>query len=336
MELRRLGEHGPEVSRLALGAMTFGAESDEDATYDLLDAFLEAGGTLVDTADVYSDGVSEEFVGRWLRARAGARDRIVLATKGRFPVTGQPGAGLSAAYLHRALDASLRRLGVERIDLYQTHGADERLGIEELSSFFSAAVASGKVAHVGVSNLPGWQLTKLVHLLRAEPGAPAIVSQQPQYNLLAREVEWEMMPAAVDAGIGAIVWGPLAAGWLTGKYERGSRPTAAGTRLGDSPTRGIEDWDRRGTEHTWTVLDRLRSVAADAGITMAQAAVAWVADRPGVTSAILGARTADQLRQTLPAADLHLDAAATAALDEVSAPPTADYPYRTLAEMAAR
>jgi len=334
MELRRLGEHGPEVSRLALGAMTFGAESDEKTTYEILDVFVEAGGTLVDTADVYSDGVSEELVGRWLRSREGVGDRVVLATKGRFPVTGQPGAGLSAAYLRGALDASLRRLGVERVDLYQTHGPDDRVGVEELAGFFTEAVAAGKVGSVGVSNLPGWQLTRLVHLLR-EAGAPPLVSHQPQYNLLAREVEWEVLPAAIEAGIGAIVWGPLAAGWLTGKYRRDSRP-GAGTRLGDNPTRGNEDWDRRGTEHTWTVLDRLRSVAEDAGVSMGQAAIAWVADRPGVTSAIVGARTADQLRQTLPAGDLHLDAAATAALDEVSAPATPDYPYGTMAEMAAR
>lgn len=338
MELRRLGAHGPEVSRLALGAMTFGAESDEQATYELLDVFVEAGGTLVDTADVYSDGLSERLVGRWLRSRAGGRERVVLATKGRFPVTGQPGAGLSAAYLRGALDASLRRLGVDRVDLYQTHGPDERVGVEELPGFVAEAVSSGKVAHVGVSNLPGWQITRLAGLLGTadEPVRQALVAHQPQYNLLAREVEWEVMPAAIDAGLGAVVWGPLAAGWLTGKYERGARPTTPGTRLGDNPTRGIEDWDRRGTEHTWRVLDRLRAVAADAGVSMAQAAIAWVADRPGVTSAILGARTAEQLRQTLPAGDLHLDPAATAALDEVSAPPTPDYPYGLIPEMAAR
>ncbi|HSK96921.1 MAG TPA: aldo/keto reductase [Euzebyales bacterium] len=331
MEQRDLGQ-GVATSRLALGTMTFGAESDEATAYQILDAFVAAGGTLIDTADVYSDGTAERWVGRWLRRHPDLRDELVVVTKGRFPVTGQPGAGLSRVYLRTALEASLRRLDVDHVDVYLAHGPDHATSLEELAAFFAEAVATGRARHVGVSNLVGWQIAKLAALLERQ-GGPRLVTHQPQYNLLAREVEWEVLPAAHDAGISAIAWGPLAAGWLTGKYRRNA-PPPEGSRLGDDPTRGIEAWDRRGTERTWTIIDRVSAVAAELGVSPAVAALAWVADRPGVAAAIVGARTAEQLHATLPAASLHLPDDATAVLDDISTPPAPDYPYRFADEHA--
>lgn len=331
MQIRRLGTAGPDVSRLALGAMTFGRETTEDEARRILDAFVEDGGTLIDTADTYNGGESERIIGRWLGDRPGVRDRIVLATKGRFPVAGAP-AGLSPDYLRSALDASLKRLGVDHVDLYQTHGPDSRNPFENVTGFFAEAAAAGKTRYAGVSNLAGWQIAKLARL-SSERSAPPITSHQPQYNLLAREVEWEVFPAAIDAGVGAIVWGPMAAGWLTGKYDREAGPRA-GTRVGENPENGLEAWQRRGTDRNWEILRHLRSVAADHGISATQAALAWVADRPGVTAPIVGVRTLDQLRDVLGAADLRLDPAARNELDEATQPPTPDYPYTLLAEIA--
>lgn len=332
MELRRLGDDGPVVSRMALGCMTFGQEADEKTSHAILDAFVEAGGTLVDTADVYADGRSEEILGRWLRSRPEHRARLVVASKGRFPVAGQQGAGLSRAYLHRALDATLRRLGVEQVDLYQAHGPDPRVPTEELVTFCAEATAAGKVAHVGLSNFPGWQTT-LVHMQALGSGAQAPVSLQPQYSLLVREPEWEQLPAAAALGMGVLVWGPLGAGWLTGKYRRDAA-APAGSRLGDDPDRGLEAFSRRGTERTWRIVEELEQVAAEHALTPARAALAWVMDRPGVTAALVGARNPDQVRDCLRAADLHLDPGATARLDRVSEPPTPDYPYAFVTEIS--
>jgi aryl-alcohol dehydrogenase (NADP+) len=332
MEQRDLGQ-GLSTSRVALGTMTFGAESDEAAAFEILDTFVAAGGTLIDTADVYSDGVAERWIGRWLRQRPDLREQLVVVTKGRFPMTGQPGASLSRAYLRTALDASLRRLDVDHVDIYLAHGPDLTTPLEELAAFFAEAVATGKARHVGVSNLLGWQIAKLTAILELQ-GGPRLVTHQPQYNLLTREVEWEVMPAARDAHIDAIVWGPLAAGWLTGKYQRNVRPPE-GSRLGDDPNRGLEAWSRRATERTWAVVDRLTAVAGELGVSPAVAALAWVADRPGVAAAIVGARTAEQLRGTLPAASLDLPDDATAALDEASALPPPDYPYGYAEEYSA-
>ena len=333
MELRKLGADGPMVSRLALGCMTFGQEADESAAYAILDAFVEAGGTLIDNADVYADGRSEEILGRWMRDRPEDRKNLVIASKGRFPVTGQPGAGLSRAYLHRALDASLRRLGVERIDVYQAHGPDPRVPLEEFAAFAVEATEAGKVAHIGVSNFAGWQ-TALLHSEMLRSGGAAPVSLQPQYSLLVREPEWEQLPAVQALNMGTMVWGPLGAGWLTGKYRRDA-DAPSGSRLGEDPDRGLEAFSRRGTERNWRIVETLADVAAQHGLTSTHAALAWVMDRPGITAALVGARTADQLRTSLQAADLHLDSAAMEVLNEVSEPPTPDYPYTFLAEISA-
>ncbi|HEY7048701.1 MAG TPA: aldo/keto reductase [Jatrophihabitantaceae bacterium] len=327
MEYRMLGPTGAVVSTLALGTMTFGTETDEVGAHAQLDRYLEVGGNLIDTADVYSRGESEHIIGRWLAARAGARDQIVLATKARFATGGQPNdIGLSRRHLGAALDASLRRLGVDTIDLYQLHSFDPLTPLDETLRFLDDAVQAGKIHYVGLSNFTGWQLQRAVDLAEFR-GWSRPVTLQPQYNLLVREIEWEIIPAAQASGLGLLPWSPLGGGWLTGKYSREEAPTGA-TRLGENPERGVEAYARRSpVERTWDVIDTVREIAEKRGASMAQVALAWVADRPTVTSVILGARTLEQLDDNLGAADLHLASDETQRLDGSSDPGAADYPY---------
>jgi aryl-alcohol dehydrogenase-like predicted oxidoreductase len=328
MEYRKLGRSGCVVSNLSLGTMTFGSESDERTSHEQLDEFVVAGGTLIDTADVYSEGASEEIIGRWLAKQSAViRGQLVLATKGRFPTgTGPNDAGLSHRHLRDALDASLRRLGVESVDLYQLHAFDPHTPLEETLRFLDDAVRTGKVGYVGLSNFTGWQIQKIVDLaeLRA---LVCPVTLQPQYNLLVREIEWEIVPACQSTGLGLLPWSPLGGGWLTGKYTKDARPTGA-TRLGEDPGRGVEAYDRRSVhQRTWDVIDAVQSIARSRGITMAQVALAWLLDRPAVSSVILGARTIEQLQENLGAAGLQLSEDETVRLDTASDPAPADYPY---------
>jgi aryl-alcohol dehydrogenase-like predicted oxidoreductase len=327
MEYRMLGSSGAVVSTLALGTMTFGTETDEVGAHAQLDQYLDAGGNLIDTADVYSAGVSEQIIGRWLASRTSARDEIVLATKGRFAMGRGPNdLGLSRRHLGAALDASLRRLGVDEIDLYQVHAFDPLTPLDETLRFLDDAVRAGKVRYVGLSNFTGWQLQKAVDIAEFR-GLSRPVTLQPQYNMLVREIEWEIVPAAQSAGLGLLPWSPLGGGWLTGKYRREERPSGA-TRLGENPDRGVEAYDRRSrVERTWDVVDAVRAVSTERGVSMAQIALAWLVDRPTVTSVILGARTLEQLDDNLGAAELHLDAGETERLDVASDPAAADYPY---------
>ncbi len=327
MEYRNLGSTGTIVSAQCLGTMTFGSESDEETAHAQLDLFVERGGNFVDTADVYSRGRSEEIIGRWLAARSGMRDQLVIATKGRFPMGDGPNdAGLSRTHLGRALDASLRRLGVDTIDLYQAHAWDPLTPLEETLGFFDDAVRAGKIRYAGVSNFVAWQLQKAAML--AGDAAP-IVTLQPQYNLLVRDIELEIVDVCRNEGIGILPWSPLAGGWLTGKYTRDEPPTGA-TRLGEDPERGMEAYGpRNAQERTWQIIDAVGDVAEGRDVPMSKVALAWVADRPAVTSVILGARTVAQLDDNLDAAGLHLSDKETELLTEVSAPLVADYPYGT-------
>ena len=317
------------VSEQALGTMTFGAEADETTSHGILDTFIEAGGTFIDTADVYSSGASETIIGRWLAAHPTEREQVVIATKGRFPMGAGPNdLGLSRRHLARALDASLTRLGVEHIDLYQMHAWDALTPIDETLRFLNDAVAAGKIGYYGFSNYLGWQLTKAVHVARAH-GWAAPVTLQPQYNLLVRDIEHEVVPAALDAGIGLLPWSPLAGGWLSGKYRHDVAPTGA-TRLGENPQRGMEAWQKRNDNpRTWAVIDALHTVADAHGASLSQVALAWLGARPAVTSVILGARTIDQLKDNLGAVDLTLTDDQTQALTDASAPLVDDYPYGT-------
>ena len=237
MEYRTLGRSGCAVSAFCLGTMTFGNESDEKESHAQIDRFAEAGGTFIDTADVYSAGESERIIGHWLASRpSSVTEPMVVATKGRFPTADdRNGAGLSARHLTRALDASLTRLGVDAVDLYQAHAWDPVTPLDETLRTLDGFVRAGKIRYYGLSNFTGWQLTKAVLLARAL-GLAEPVSLQPQYSLLVREIEYEIVPAARDAGVGLLPWSPLGGGWLTGKYRRDQRPSGA-TRLGEDPGR---------------------------------------------------------------------------------------------------
>jgi len=328
VQYRPLGRSGTAVSSLCLGTMTFGAESPEDVAHAQLDAFVEAGGTLVDTADVYSAGLSESIIGRWLASRpSDVRDRVVLATKGRFPMADEPnGLGNSRRHLRRALDASLQRLGVDHVDLYQLHAWDPHTPLEETLRFLDDAVRAGKIGYPGLSNFTGWQLQRAVDVAGHQHLAVP-VTLQPAYSLLVRGIEHEIVPACLHNGLGLLPWSPLAGGWLSGKYTRDQRPTGE-TRLGEDPSRGIEAYDRVGGQaRTWDVLEAVQDVAEAHGVPMAQVALAWLLARPAVSSVILGARTVQQLQQNLGAADLALSPEVVARLDDVSAPDVPDYPY---------
>jgi aryl-alcohol dehydrogenase-like predicted oxidoreductase len=338
MRKRLLGRTGVLVSEFALGTMTFGQEADEPAADRLLDQYVESGGNLVDTADVYPPvgprGTSEEIIGRWLKKHPGMRDAIVLATKCRSRMDDSGNSeGLSRRWIIRACEGSLRRLQTDHIDLYQAHQWDPATPIEESLSAFDSLVRSGKVRYIGVSNFTGWQLERTI-LTARHMGLSVPVSLQPQYNMLAREIEWELVPVCLEENVGILPWGPLGQGWLSGKYSRASAPTGV-TRLGEDPNRGIEAYSKRNIDRTWDIVDAVEAVAAQLGVPPARVALRWLADRPGVTAPLLGARTVEQLRDNLMAADISLDEQQRARLDEVSAPITPDYPYRLLAENTA-
>jgi aryl-alcohol dehydrogenase-like predicted oxidoreductase len=211
--------------------MTFGVETDEAGSHEQLDRFIEAGGTLLDTADVYGGGQSEEIIGRWFASRpADVTERVVLATKGRFAMGDEPNSlGLSTRHLTRALDASLSRLGLDSIDLYQVHAFDPWTPLEETLRTLDGFIRAGKISYYGLSNFTGWQLTKLVHVAQALGVAPP-VTLQPQYSLIVREIEWEIVPAVLDAGMGMLPWSPLGGGWLSGKALGSEKIQAAAWR----------------------------------------------------------------------------------------------------------
>jgi aryl-alcohol dehydrogenase-like predicted oxidoreductase len=326
MEHATLGRSGLLVSRLCLGTMTFGREADEAASRAIVDRFVEAGGTFVDTADVYGQGVSEEVTGR---AIADRRNDIVLATKVRFAMGERPNdAGLSRRHVIAGCEASLRRLGTDWIDLYQVHMWDALTPIEETLSALTDLVRQGKVRYIGVSNFAGW------HLLRAElaaerHGYERFVSLQPQYSLIERGLEREIGPAAAELGLGLIPWGPLGQGFLTGKYDRSGPP--AGTRAADAEADWVEAWERRNVERTWRIVDAVRAAAAETGHTPSQVALNWLLTRPGVVAPIVGARRVEQLEENLGAVGWRLAPEQLERLDAASAPEPA-HPYDFIAD----
>jgi aryl-alcohol dehydrogenase-like predicted oxidoreductase len=325
MELRPLGRSGTLVTSFCLGTMTFGKETDEDEAGVILDHYVDAGGNFLDTADVYQSGVSEEYIGRWL-VRSKRRPDIVIATKVRFAMGDDPNnVGLSRVWITREVENSLRRLGTDYIDLYQAHCWDPLTPLEETLSTFDDLVHAGKIRYVGVSNFTGWQLQRALLLCDVNGWSP-VVTLQPQYSLVAREIEWELVPLCLEEGVGLLPWSPLGGGWLSGKYSRDQRPTGD-TRLGDDPNRGVEAYDRRGTERTWDVLAVVEDIAKQRGASMSQVALSWVTNRPGVSSTILGVRTIEQLKDNLGGLDLSLSDDETSRLDVVSEPGTPDYPY---------
>lgn len=325
MNYRYLGRTGLRVSELCLGAMTFGRETSEEDSYPLLDRFVEAGGNFIDTANVYSGGVSEEIVGRWLPHRS--RDDFVIATKVRFATGEGPNdLGLSRKHILAAVEASLRRLQTDYIDLYQVHAWDPGTPLEETLGALNSLVQSGKVRYIGASNFGGWQLQKAVDLSR-QMGWEPFVSLQPLYNLLDRAIEWELLPVCLNEGLGVIPWSPLRGGWLSGKYRRGMAAPPAGSRVEMAEKEGwSEAWNAYDNEHTWRVIDTLFEIAAETGKSVAQVSLNWLLQRPGVTAPIVGVRTMEHLESNLGATGWALSPEQMQRLNEVSEQ-LAPYPY---------
>jgi aryl-alcohol dehydrogenase-like predicted oxidoreductase len=305
------------VSNLCLGTMQFGWTADEAAAFEVMDAFVDAGGNFVDTADIYSrwapgnpGGVSEEIIGRWMKAR-GNRERLIIATKVRGPMwEGPDGEGLSRPHITRAVEDSLRRLQVETIDLYQTHWPDENTPMEETFAVFGELVASGKVRHIGVSNYTTKQLAQAYAL------QPRFVSLQPHYNLVWREeYESRKMQFCQDKGIAVIPYSPLEGGFLSGKYRRGEKPPKTPRSHGARKFM---------TADGFTVIEALEAIAARKGVCVAAVAVAWLLHRPAVVAPIIGANSPEQLADLLPAAELSLTEVDMRLLNDASEPFTCE------------
>lgn len=312
-----MGRTGLRVSRLGLGTMTWGRDTDEHEARDQLAAFVEAGGTLVDTATSYADGASEQILGAMV-GDVFPRDDLVLASKAGLGFRrGEPVRDTSRGMLLRQLDASLLRLGVDHLDLWQVHVWDGEVPVEETLSALDHAVRTGRAAHIGVSNYTGWQ-TALAHTWqRAVPERAPLATTQVEYSLLNRAVEQEVLPAAEHLGMGVLVWSPLARGVLTGKYRSG---TPADSRAA-SPhfERFVEVYLGSRSRQ---VVEAVARAADGLQVSPLEVALAWVRDRPGVASAIVGARTAAQLKGSLTVEDVRLPDEIVAALDDVSSETT--------------
>ncbi len=325
MDYRQLGRTGLRVSELCLGAMTFGREATEADSFAMLDRFVEAGGSFIDTADVYGKGTSEEILGRWLKDKP--RDEFVIATKVRFRTGSGPNdVGLSRKHILSGVENSLRRLGTDYVDLYQIHQWDAATPLEETLDALNSLVVAGKVRYLGASNVKGYQLQRAIDLSRARGWEP-FACLQPLYNLLDRAIEWELLPVCHDEGVGVIPWSPLRGGWLSGKYRRGMSAPPVGTRVEDATQHGwSERWSSYATDRTWNVIDALLAVAEGCGKTPAQVALNWVLNRPGVTAPIIGARTMAHLEDNLGAIGWALSTEQLARLDQASDLPR-PYPY---------
>lgn len=325
MEYRRLGNTGLRVSELCLGAMTFGRETAEELSYEILDRFVETGGNFIDTADVYSLGVSETILGLWLKEHK--RDDFVIATKVRFPMGEGPNEyGLSRKHIIAGVHESLKRLRTDYIDLYQVHRWDSETPLEETLSTLNDLVKMGKVRYIGCSNFQGWQLQKALDLSKGK-GWEHFVCLQPLYNLLDRAIEWELVPICQEEGLGIIPWSPLRGGWLSGRYKRGMEGPEKGSRVHTAGKFGwSETWEVYGNERTWSIIDELFSIAEDVDKEPAQVALRWLLQRPGVTAPITGVRTMAHLKSNLGAVGWSLSDEQMERLNSVSdiTPP---YPY---------
>jgi aryl-alcohol dehydrogenase-like predicted oxidoreductase len=334
LEYRVLGRSGLKISVLTFGTMTFGGESffaktgatDVAGAQRQLDLCLDAGVNIVDTADVYSKGRSEEILGEALDGR---RNRLLVATKARFPMGPGPNdEGLSRYHLIAECEASLRRLRTDHIDLYQLHEWDGLTPLDETMEALNTLVKSGKVRYVGASNFSGWHLMKAMETARANGFVP-LVSQQIYYSLQARDAENELVPVSIDQGLGILVWSPLAGGLLSGKYRRGQDVPEGSRHLQNWGEPPVHDEDR-----LYNTIEALVEIAQSRGVSAAEVALAWLLGRPAVTSLVIGARTEEQLATNLRAASLTLSADERAKLDAVSQQPL-QYPYWHQANTAA-
>lgn len=326
MEYRLLGRSGLKVSTITLGTMTFGGggkfqyvgNSNQSEATRLVDIALDSGVNMLDCSDAYSTGLAEEMVGE---ATKGKRGQVLLATKARFPMGPGPNeAGLSRHHLMNACDASLKRLGVDHIDLYQLHEWDGQTPVEETMAALESLVASGKVRYIGMSNFTGWQLMKALGVAdRAR--STRFISQQIHYTLEAREAEYELVPISLDQGLGLLVWSPLAGGLLSGEYRRGQTAPQDGRNFAGFKEPPIRDEDR-----LYNIIELLVGIGEEHGVSAAAIALAWLLHRPAVTSVVIGANTEAQLQTNLKAADVKLTAEDMTRLDAISKLPLI-YPY---------
>jgi aryl-alcohol dehydrogenase-like predicted oxidoreductase len=325
-----LGRSGLRVSPLCLGTMTFGTEwgwgSEEEAARAIFDRYLEKGGNFVDTADLYTNGKSEQLVGKFIKD-AKARDRVVLATKYTFNAeTGNPNAGgNSRKNMYRAIEGSLRRLQTDYVDLYWMHVWDRVTPVEEVLDSFDALVRSGKVRYIGLSDVPAWYVAR-AQTLAEQQGLTRIAALQLEYSMVERNIEREHIPVAQELGMAVCPWSPLAGGLLTGKYKRESQSSSSEGRLEIQKAAGTMLFDRF-TESNWKIVDVLVEVAKQIRRSPAEVALNWVATQPGVTSTIIGATKTDQLDSNLSSLDFSIPADLRARLDNAGAPDPLVQPY---------
>ncbi|GGO91773.1 oxidoreductase [Nocardioides phosphati] len=313
MQQRTLGSTGLQVSRLGLGTLTWGRDTDEYEAREMLTSFVAAGGSLLDTAAGYGDGASEELIGSLL-GDAVSRDDVVIATKaGISRRRGERETNVSRGRLVAELDASLRRLGVDHVDLWQVHTWVDETPLEETLSALDYAVTTGRASYVGVSNYTGWQTAQAATWQRAVPGRATLASTQVEYSLLNRSVEAEIVPAAQALGLGVLPWSPLGRGVLTGKYRTG---TPADSRAASAHFSGFVGAYLNERSHR--IVEAVCRAADGLGWSPIEVALTWVRDRPGVAAPIVGARTAAQLKAVLGTDELELPPAITDALDDVS------------------
>ncbi|BBH19885.1 aldo/keto reductase [Paenibacillus baekrokdamisoli] len=325
MEYRLLGRSGLAVSELCLGTMTFGNTTNESDSIAMMNRFFERGGNFLDTANVYVSGRSEEIVGKFIQAR---RSEVVLATKVRFATESHPnGVGVSRKHILDGVEASLKRLNTDYIDLYQVHVWDHATPIEETLRALDDLVTSGKVRYIGCSNFFAWQLMK--SLATSDRNRYVrFISIQPQYSLVSREMDREMLSLCLEENVGVIPWAPLGGGFLTGRYTR-EEPTSGRltTRLGES------SWPNRASEQNFAVLDAVRDAAKELEKTPSQIALNWLLQRKGITSPIFGASTLEQFEDNMGAIDWTMPESVWNRLDQISALPS-EYPNRFIAKFA--
>jgi aryl-alcohol dehydrogenase-like predicted oxidoreductase len=321
MQRRAVGRSGLNVSRMCLGTMTWGRDTDEHEARAQLAAFVEAGGDFIDTADVYGDGDSERLLGQIL-AETGSRDDLVIATKAVGVTGGERRRDASRRHLLTALEGSLRRLGTDHVDLWQMHAWDRQTPLEETLATLDEAVRSGKARYAGISNYSGWQTAQAATWQAAVPGRVPVLTTQVEYSLLARGVEREVVPAAEAFGLGLLPWSPLGRGVLTGKYRHGTPADSRGasTHFGGFVQPYLDD-------RANGIVDAVITAAQGLQVAPLEIALAWIRDRRGVVAPIVGARTAAQLRAALASEALELPGEISDALDEVSAPVIA-YPEK--------
>ena len=338
MKFNQLGKSGLLVSDISLGTMVFGEERERSTPADeaekIIHRYLEAGGNHIDTADGYAGGRSEEIVGRAMKGEQ--RDQVVIASKVYFPVKdGRNDFGLSRHHIVEGVNASLRRLKMDYIDLYYMHRWDHLTPVEESLRAFDDLVRAGKVRYIGVSNFKAWQVMKSVSISDKQ-GWARFVAGQYQYSLIKRDVDYEFIDLFRSEGIGLMTWAPLGGGFLSGKYKKGEKPTDAHEgRIAGEADRTEDAWARRNTDRNWKIIEAVGEIVKARGASYSQIAIAWLRAQPAVSSVIMGVRTVEQLEDNLGAADIELSDEELGKLNAASKMPEL-YPYRFIAEMRPR